>query len=89
MSRGRPSAPEWPAAGSPRRRYSVFGPPYLELKGGRSANVVIGDSWAAFEDGTIADGDVVERVEAGRNVVAAQDCGQRVEAEQSDLATGD
>ncbi|EMA25460.1 NADPH-dependent FMN reductase [Haloarcula marismortui] len=64
----------------------------LELKGWPlPQDVAIPDSWAAFENGTIADGDIIERVEElGANVVAcAGIADQREEAEQSELATGD
>ncbi len=64
----------------------------LELNGWPLPQAVaIPDSWAAFEDGYIADGDIAERVEKlGADVVAYAGIADRHgETEQSELATGD
>jgi len=64
----------------------------LELKGWPlPRDVAIPESWAAFEDGRIADEDIAERVEElGSNVVAYAGVAARPEEpEQPELATGD
>ncbi|EMA25865.1 MULTISPECIES: NADPH-dependent FMN reductase [Haloarcula] len=64
----------------------------LELKGWPLPQAVaIPESWAAFEDGHIADEDIAARVEElGSNVVAYTGVAdRREETEQSELATGD
>ncbi|MDQ2073901.1 NADPH-dependent FMN reductase [Haloarcula sp. H-GB4] len=64
----------------------------LELKGWPlPQDVAIPDSWAAFDDGSIADEDIGERVEElGSNVVAYTGvANRREETDQSELATGD
>ncbi|MFY4811248.1 NADPH-dependent FMN reductase [Haloarcula sp. AONF1] len=64
----------------------------LELKGWPlPQDVAIPDSWAAFEDDSIADGEIAERVEnLGATVVAYAGVADRHgETEQSELATGD
>jgi NAD(P)H-dependent FMN reductase len=64
----------------------------LELKGWPlPQDVAIPESWAAFEDGRIADEDIAERVEElGSNVVAYAGMAARPEEpEQPELATSD
>ena len=64
----------------------------LELKGWPlPQDVAIPESWAAFEDGSIADGDIADRVEElGSDVVAYVGvAGQHEETEQLEVATGD
>lgn len=64
----------------------------LELKGWPlPQDVAIPDSWAAFEDGGIADGDIADRVEElGSDIVAyAGVAGRHEKTEQPEVATGD
>jgi NAD(P)H-dependent FMN reductase len=64
----------------------------LELKGWPLPDdVAIPDSWAAFEDGHIADEDIAERVEKlGTDIVAYAGVADRPgEPERPELATGD
>jgi len=64
----------------------------LELKGWPlPQDVAIPESWAAFEEGSIADEDIAERVEElGSDVVAYAGVAARPEElEQPELATGD
>ncbi|EMA09378.1 NAD(P)H-dependent FMN reductase [Haloarcula vallismortis] len=64
----------------------------LELKGWPlPGDVAIPDSWAAFEDGSIADGDIAERIEKlGTDVVAYAGIADRPEKpERPEVATGD